>query len=568
MKKYLYFGLLAALLVGITIRLLPLFNCSIWGSDTGEYYELTKRLVEKGSFSFDYEGWGIAYPYFPGLFSLIGSESLILSSNLLTTLLITIPTLSALSVILVFIITYEIFKSAKAGLVSAALLSIAIPHVFTTSHAMPGALGDFLLILAILLFIKSYQSRKFLALFFLTTIALIIAHNLSSYFLLITLILFVFLRELLSIKINVKELRFELPAIVFLFLATVTHWLYVAGPFREVIKEAFNLAPEILILFALIIFGFMALFVKLRRKLFVKEYFPKTPSYKRTLVTYSLGLIIGFGVVLISVFVKFPATTIQIDKIAILLFTPSIILFCFAVFSTAFARHYKNGFFLFSWLFAIALSFLLGVATDNKVIIPYRHLQYLVVPFVIFAGFGILKFIELAKRKKIARIFIVSSFAIMLMLSPFSCYPPKNVLGGFEEGTPTEDINSLVWAKEYLAQETVASDHRLSSMLFVHSKCKCTWELAPGVFHATNFSACEKELLNATIPAGNFRIDYVILDEVIKQGVCLKQWEIALPMSKESLEKFAHKPFIKIYDDGFAQVYMICWNEVLLESNL
>ncbi|MDI6887745.1 MAG: hypothetical protein QMC98_03790 [Candidatus Thermoplasmatota archaeon] len=559
MKKYICFGLLAVLVISITIRLLPLFNYSIWGSDTGEYYELTKRVVEKGALSFDYKGWGFCYPYFPGMFSLVGSASLLLSSNLLTTLLIIIPVISSLSVILVFLITNEIFKDMNAGLISALLLSVAIPHVFTTSHTMPGSLGDFLFILCMLLFIKSYQSRNFLMLFFVAVIALVITHHLSSYFLMIALALFIFLRELSNTKTNFKELKFDLLAVGFLLLANITYWLYAAGPFREIIKDAFDLTIENLLLFGLVAFVIMVLLIKLRRKFLLRERKIAIPSYRRILITYCSGLIVGFAVLFISVFLKFPGTTIQIDKIAILLFSPSIIIFCLAVFGNAFAPFYRKAMLLFCWLLAVALSFFLGIATSNTVLISYRHLQYLIVPLAIFAGFGAAKFIELSKRKKTATTFLACLLAFLIILAPFSCYPSKAVLGGFEEGTPLQNINSIVWSKEYLANEPVASDHRLSSMLFGFANCRASWEFTPKIFHVSSFSDAKDELENAAIPSGKTRINYIVIDEIMKEGVCLKQWEPAIAMSDESLKKFEKEPFIKIYDDGFTQVYKIAW---------
>jgi hypothetical protein len=411
-----------------------------------------------------------------------------------------------------------------------------------------------------LLFIKSYQSRNFLPLFFITVIALVITHHLSGYFLMIALVLFIFLRELSNTKTNFKELKFELAAVVFLLLANITYWLYAAGPFRGIIKDAFNLAIEILLLFGLVAFVIMVLVIKLRRKFLIQEHKIAMPSYKRILITYCSGLIVGFAVLSISLFLKFPGTTIQIDKIAILLFSPSIIIFCLAVFGNAFTQFYKKAMLLFCWLLAVALSFLLGIATENTVLIPYRHLQYLIVPLAIFAGFGVIKFIELSKRKKLATGFLACAFTFLIILAPFSCYPPKAVLGGFEEGTPAQNINSIVWAKEYLANEAVASDHRLSSMMFGFANCRASWEFTPKIFHVSSFSDAKDELENATIPSDKTRINYIVIDKVIEGGVCLKQWEPAIAMSEESLKKFEKEPFIKIYDDGFTEVYKISWS--------
>lgn len=566
MKKWHYCALGAIFLLGLMLRLLPLFRYPFWGSDTGEYYYLTEQLLEQGYISFDYTGWGFCYPYFPGLFALSAGTALSFSSDLLGTLLLLAPIISSLSVILVFFITRDIFQNLKAGLLAALLSSVAIPHVFTTSHPMPGSLGDFLLLFCILLFLKSYQSKNFLPLLYLSTLALVLTHHFSTYFLFITLILFVFIRELFGEESALKLLKFELIYLAFLFIAMITYWFWIAERFREIITDAFDVGAEIILALTLLAFFLGFLIIKLKRKLHLRRYSPKEPSYKKVLGTYCIGLGIGFSGLFISAFVNFPGTAISIDKIGVLLFAPSILIFSLAVFGTAFSsKYYKGGMLLFCWLLALAGSLFLGIATSNTVLIPYRHLQYIIVPLAIFAGFGSLKFIELATRKNAVKIFIVCSFTVLLVLAPWACYPPRSVLGGFEEGTPEQDINSLVWAREYLGSKTIASDHRLSSMLFGFAGAIPSWEFVSKVFHSANSSEVKEELGNAEIPAGRFRINYVVIDEVMREGVCLKQWEPAKPMSRESLEKFENSPFLKIYDDGFTQIYMIIWEQ---ESNL
>ncbi|MHB8604749.1 MAG: hypothetical protein ACYDCK_05790, partial [Thermoplasmatota archaeon] len=68
-------GLIVA--AGIALRLAPLLKFAVWGSDQGEYIFLTTRLVETGRISFDYAGWGIVYPYFAGLFAIVGEVALL-----------------------------------------------------------------------------------------------------------------------------------------------------------------------------------------------------------------------------------------------------------------------------------------------------------------------------------------------------------------------------------------------------------------------------------------------------------------------------------------------------------
>jgi hypothetical protein len=446
-------------------------------------------------------------------------------------------------------------------LLAALMLAVASPHVFATSHPMPGSLGDFLLLLTILLFLKCYKNNFFLPLLFLSTIALAVTHHFSIYFLFIILTTFVFLRELFKTSSELKRLRFDIAYLTIVFITIIIYWLVIAVPFKKVIATAFNLPAEVIFLATSLSFLVLVLIVKLRRKLFTKQRLLKKPTQKKLLVTYFLGLTLALCGLLISVRVKFPGTNIAINETAILIFLPAIIVFCFAAWGLQLVSLYENGIFIYAWFLAVAGSMFLGVVTNNTTLIPYRHLQYLIIPAAILAGVGITGFLASLKKKTLTRALISLALILFVFTAPLSCYPPRSVLGGFEEGTPEENISMLVWAGEYLTGEPIASDHRLSSMLFGFSECKPSWEFVSKVFHSGTFSEeVAEELANSTLPAGKFRIEYIVIDELMKSGVCLEQWEPALPMSKESIAKFSEPPFIKVYDDGFTQIYKIDWH--------
>jgi len=561
MKKWALFALLAIFLLGLTMRVLPLTSYAVWGSDTGEYYYLTNSLVENSYISFDYSGWGFGYPYFPGMFALTGSAGL-LGFNLLELLLILTPIVSSLSTILVFFITKNVFKDDRIGIMSALLFAVAAPHVFTTSHPMPGSLGDFLLLLCVFLFLKMYDNKNFILLLVPSAIALIITHHLSSYFLFISILFFVFIRELLQKSSDKKKLKMEIPLLGFLFAAMMVQWLWVAKPFENILYDAFKIKPLFLVFLSCLAFSALPVIVFLRRKI-SWVYKPKYPTWKGMVVRYCLALIVAFSLVWLAVFANVPGTTITVDSSSIILFAPTIIFFSFCAVGIGFLEKYRHGGFIFCWLGAIAFSMLVGIATENTVLIPYRHLQYIVAPLLMFAGLGIVKFYDTCEKNKLKNVFFAFSFTILLLLAPFSCYPPTNILGGFEEGTDYRDMEAVFWVKENLPDATIASDHRLSSMLFGFADTSPSWEYAPKVFHSNSFNESKEQLLNCKTPSGEKRINYVFLDKTMKEkGVALTQYENAEPMGKESIEKFNHEPFVKIYDNGYAQVYRIDWNNV------
>src|SRR3972149_6249807 len=66
-------ALLAILVAGVSIRLSPLLTYLYWGADIGEYHSILRDLTASGSVSTEYVGWGVTYPFFPGVFFLQGA---------------------------------------------------------------------------------------------------------------------------------------------------------------------------------------------------------------------------------------------------------------------------------------------------------------------------------------------------------------------------------------------------------------------------------------------------------------------------------------------------------------
>src|SRR6267143_2481468 len=99
MRKSTAFGLASIVLGSIAIRLSPLLTYLYWGSDTAEYLVILHGLVQTGHVSTVYYGWGITYPYFPGMFfAQVGLVDLG-RPDIPTVLDLLIPTLGALAVL-------------------------------------------------------------------------------------------------------------------------------------------------------------------------------------------------------------------------------------------------------------------------------------------------------------------------------------------------------------------------------------------------------------------------------------------------------------------------------------
>ena len=86
-------------------------------------------------------------------------------------------------------------------------------------------------------------------------------------------------------------------------------------------------------------------------------------------------------------------------------------------------------------------------------------------------------------------------------------------------------------------------------MVFGFAKHPASWDSYREVYMSENY-----EEIKGIMSEKDLR--FVLLTESIKKGVALEQWENAEPMSKMAREKFESEPFIKIYANEEAELYM------------
>src|SRR5438445_356247 len=144
MRKSTVFGLTALVLGSVGVRLSPLWSFLYWGSDTGEYFAILRNLASTGHVSTIYDGWGVTYPYFPGMFFLQGGLAALSGLDLPTVLNLLVPILGAVSVVPMFLIARRVTGEDRVALFAAALLVGAIPHTYTTTHPAPATVGNLL----------------------------------------------------------------------------------------------------------------------------------------------------------------------------------------------------------------------------------------------------------------------------------------------------------------------------------------------------------------------------------------------------------------------------------------
>jgi hypothetical protein len=592
MKKWTFFALLSIFILAAILRLFQLLNFAVWGSDSGEYYYLTEQLTSSGQVSFEYDGWGFGYPYFPAMFIIISGFANLSGLSMFTVLLFVIPIISAVSVYLIFILTKRLLQNSTTikssttdmiALVSATFYAVAMPHIVTTSHPMPGALGDFLLLLCLLLLLKTYENHKFLIPLALCSIVLVFTHHLSSFLLVVIVIFIMLFREITHVPEDVDRSKTDFGYISFLLSGIFIYWIFIAEPFKErVLENATGLDAGVTVLLAYIGFAVLALIVFRVIPKFLKwKYIKHKRSLKILLLRFGLFLFFSFLFMVIVAIIGVPGTDLEIEFMAIFTLAPLLIFIAFATFGNTFARNAKDGMVVYGWLTALALMMCFSMALNSREILVYRIFQYLIPPLAVWIGVGFVLFFICIDKKKGSDVLTVkdtnpvktqiiispnikaiavSMILILVIASSAFSYPPKGLLSGFEEGTTDLEIESCIWLRESVEDDAlVASDHRMSSMAFGFGRVNATWENAPDTLRGEALDDYADELNLTKSPSGSKAINYVIISRELKKGVTLAQWEPAEPMSDEAIEKFEKYPFYKVFDNGEVEVYMVDW---------
>jgi len=597
------FAVAAVLFLAMLMRLLPMSIYAIWGSDTGEYYFITDSLVEDGGLPDDYEGWGFAYPYFAGMESVSAALSLVCGFETIDSLAWIIPALSAFLVLPLFLISFRAFGDRRAALAAAALLAVASPSVFTTSHPMPGSLGDLMALVLFLglmritgvrpggagrgpqahaagedgiagesgmdvkVLLRDRRVMPHLILFLFAALALTLTHHLTAYFVIIPLGLFLIMRIIIYGNASGACERVLFLLLCMMVFLSWLYWFIAVPGFRERIVE--DALPMNAVLLSVVIFGLLTVLrivMRIRPHLREIRYVPRYPDFGNLLRIMIIYLLLAVIVLSATAVLGVPGTAIDIGPGLLVFGLPLVLLLSFAVIGPSFARFYRHGIFLYAWLGALVISLLLASAAGSTVFLPYRHIQYLMEPAAIFTGLGMARLFDHMRRdlgtgaithtgaQRSVGFFptvFVSSMVILVAAAGVTAYPPREMLGGFEEGTTREEMRAVLWEREHPESDSkVATDHRMSSLTFGFAHRDASWDDAYLTLHADSYEDCREEIEEEGV-------NYVLINDMIREGAALKQWENADPMSDEAVEKFEKPPFLKLYDDGTSRVYRI-----------
>lgn len=551
-------GLTSIALGSIAVRLSPLWSFLSWGSDTGEYFSILRALVRTGHLSTTYYGWGITYPYFPGTFFIQSGLVELGGLDVATVLNLLVPILGALAVVPMFLVAARIVKEDRFALLAAALLATANPHVYTTSHAAPATLGDLLALSGLLLFLRLRTDRRAIAPLLLVTGSLVATHHLSLYFFLLIVLAAIVARGLARPWESDAGARREVAFAFVLTAATFAYWFGYATTFRETILPDVNIQPWWALIAAFPVGLAILTGVILARRRIPWRYRPRYPHLRHAAATYVAALAALSVIGIITTAVSVPGTTFREPLPALLYFVPLVLLLSFAASGRKFVDFFHEGVQPNAWLIALLLSATLGIVAAPRVLIPYRHTEYLLVPLAIFAGVGFFRLLDLGGVRGRKRTVALAVCGLLLAGNAITSIPPASAFAGWREGTLPEALDPAYWAREY-ASGLVATDHHGSSTVFGYGGINATWDRTRAPF-LQNIPGDPLDGLRAIdSPSGVKNATYVWIDRDMKAGVRLGPFEPAVPMPADVIAKFDQSPFIKVFDNGYAQLYWIAW---------
>src|SRR5213594_632463 len=498
MRKSTAVALAAVVLVSIVVRLSPLWSFLYWGSDTGEYFSILRALVRGNHLSTTYYGWGVTYPYFPGMFFAQAGFVDLGGLDVPTTINLLVPVLGALGVLPMFLVAHRMTSDDRFALFAAAFLAGAIPVAYTTAHTAPATVGELLALAGLLCFVRLRTDGRAIVPLLLVTATLIATHHLSLYFFLIMVFGAIVLEGLARPWRWTAGAKREVMFACVLLVGTFVYWLGYATTFRESILPDVNILPW---------WTFLALFpaglvllagIMFARGRIVWRYRPTYPALHRPATAYAaaVGTIFVIGVVSV------------------------VLLLSFAASGRRFVDFLADGLQVNGWFVALLGSAVVGIVAAPRVLIPYRHTEYLMIPLAIFAGIGFFRLLDLAGLRGGKRTLALGVCGVLLAANAVAGIPPPSTLAGWREGTIPSAVDPAYWARDHVSG-LVVWDHQGSTTVFGFGGINATWDRTRDPFLPDSLADPFAGLVGIDSPSGRKNGTYIWIDRDMEAGVRL-----------------------------------------------
>ncbi|MEM4213416.1 MAG: hypothetical protein QXO63_03820, partial [Thermoplasmatales archaeon] len=389
-------ALIAGIIIsGVAIRLLPNVLNYAWGNDYGIYYYLSEAFLSSKSLAYPPNSpWGTdGYQYFPVTYIIVDGVHYLFHIPVAESLDYSIPILGGLTPFLLYLIAREAGLDRITSALAGFLLVVSPIQLYQTSQPNYLTTGHFFLLLSILFFLAYHnRNRYFLIPLAISIILLVLSHQLSTYFFLISIIGMVFAVNILSEKWR-----------KFLF----TDILIIEGTGTLMIGYLLIRVPGMVHFFSKAVHGLgyvgvIILFYSLSLAMFfilrnldsrrIKESVvnainklklninPKRDFLLVIVTTLSMIIVLSLMIHLsfLPSFVTYRAVIISI---------PFLIFMAVSIIGVKYFLVESDKEEFLGWSMAIVASLLYSYISKNTVLLPARHIEYLSEPFSIIAGY-------------------------------------------------------------------------------------------------------------------------------------------------------------------------------------
>ncbi len=521
----------------------------MWGMDFGEYFYYTQKWVNTGSSYLSIDGWGQAYPYFPGMFVLSGSFYLTSNTSLLDSTTFIPVIISSFVPLLVFLLSYKITKSWRPSLVSSMFLGVLAPFVYNYSQPKPETVGFFLMaVLLVFFIILSKKSKKVYFLIIPTAAALVVTHHLTTYFSILFILGGVFFSEFVKRRSDVTN-TYKFYTYILLTTTAILYWMLYADPFRQNrIYQALD-TPSYSIIIAPYLLLFVAyVLIKFRRK---SDYVLPINIHKQNIKTFLKfaipSLIICTTLLLFAGFYRVPGRNFKLGY-QVFFYFPLLLLGILAVEARKIIKIFRDGIHVVGWFLFATLSMILGVVTEDSSLLPMRQLSFLLLPLSILLGLGIIQIFNLYnpfKGKSKSTILVLLIAFLLIWSIPFT-YPEQESISGYQEGSDWKDVEAGIWTRGI--EEKIATDHRMSAVLFGVGNNNLTWTQGYHLYFSSDPSDIREELTT-------LNISYILWDQDMLKGVSTSPGVTPHRFNPHALEYY--RTNYSIYKTEECEVYIV-----------
>lgn len=532
--------------IAYIIRGIPSWLNWGWGNDFGIYYGLTKKIVEEPQLFPSYSGWGGSYNYFPLLYILIAAFHVITGLDIVFLLKMVAPIIGSLSVVIFYYIIKTLKKDeSNIAFLSALILALNPFHAYQTSHAAPLTIGHFFLMLSLLLFFKKEEKGIAMPCLYISTILLIISHHLTTF-----IYIFIILGITVFRKVYHKDKGFHSNVLYFIFLTSLTfsYWKLVAKPvFQNYISPTLNLSPILFLLLFYLFVSFIFVFINIYKFNFKTKIY----SERKELIMALLIFIILFSFAIVFCIDDF-GTGFKFKPTAIILLLPTFLFAALAAIGWNRMKMENYEAEIKGMFYSLVAIFFFSIIIENTVLIA-RLIEYLAYPFSALAALGML---SIMKRISIADIEIkkakatFSAFFVAMFLTGATTYNVQKATLQYEESISVEVYKAIKFLENISANVTIASDHRISTLLWANG-FNATYDYVYHLWHSAswNETCCIRELKGFGLQHNFGRIEYVIIDSVmVRDGIQSNINETPKPIDAKAYNKFNHEPFELIFE--------------------